>query len=184
MKLKSHLWLKEPGLSTPTSPQCLALINTLSPHLQTLEIHIAEIKSLGYYWKYTLPCTAHVKLYNFHHFCFCLGLFCVTLYLLLLSLYFIDSWVLGQNEPQNWKISFFVMELFWINMLKMSCFFHFLTKCVYPCIKFNLVQHHTKIICQILIISIDTSSIYFDEWMNEWMIFYWTITTVRLKTIF
>jgi len=57
MKLKSHLWLKEPGLSTPTSPQCLSLINTDSPHLLTLGIHTAKMKSLGYFWKYALPCT-------------------------------------------------------------------------------------------------------------------------------
>lgn len=43
-------------MSTPTSPQCLALINTVSPQLLTLGIDIAEIKSLAYYWKYALHC--------------------------------------------------------------------------------------------------------------------------------
>lgn len=43
-------------MSTPTSPQCLALINTVSAQLLTLGIDITEIKSLGYYWKYALHC--------------------------------------------------------------------------------------------------------------------------------
>jgi len=85
MKLKSHLWLKEPGLSTPTSPQCLSLINTDSPHLLTLGIHTAKMKSLGYYWKYALPLhTWNDTIFMCYHFCFCLGLFCVTLHWLLL----------------------------------------------------------------------------------------------------
>lgn len=78
-------------MSTPTSPQCLALINTVSAQLLTLGIDIAEIKSLGYYWKYALRCKHEMIQFS------CVSIFVLFgavlsyfLYLLLL-LYFIDS---------------------------------------------------------------------------------------------